>query len=152
MRSQHLTHQRNFRLTAILVSVLVSCFGATAAQANEPCKSCGAISNIELRQQEGEASGGGAVAGALVGGLAGRKLVKGKDSGRNIGALAGAVAGGFAGNAIEKKSKSTDFYVITVKMDDGRTEVVKRDNAEGLSFGQRVRVENGTLLPPPPPK
>jgi outer membrane lipoprotein SlyB len=123
-----------------------------SANAAEGCTSCGAISNIELRHQEGEASGGGAVAGALIGGLAGRKLVKGKDSGRNIGALAGAVAGGFAGNAIEKKSKSTDFYVITVKMDDGTTQVVQRDNADGLAFGQRVSVENGTLQPPPPPK
>lgn len=149
-----MSRSRLFHIIPV-TTLVVSLWAATAtvaANAAGACASCGAISNIELRHQEGEASGGGAVAGALIGGLAGRKLVKGKDSGRNIGALAGAVAGGFAGNAIEKKTKSTDFYVITVKMDDGTTQVVQRDNAEGLAFGQRVSVENGTLQPPPPPK
>lgn len=132
---------------ATLVGILSLATGA--AYAADTCNNCGAISNIELRQEEGKSTGGGAVLGAVVGGLAGRELVHGKRSGRNLGAVAGAVAGGYAGNEIEKKSKSSDFYVITVKMDDGRTEVVKRDNAEGLAFGQRVSVENGTLQPPP---
>jgi outer membrane lipoprotein SlyB len=119
------------------------------AARNDPpavCRNCGTISNIEQRTEKGEATGMGAVAGAILGAVAGREIVGGKRSHRDAAAVAGAVGGGYAGHQIEKKARSTTYYLVTVRMDDGRSETVTLNSTEGLSIGQKVRVEDGNII------
>lgn len=120
-----------------------------AAVRNDPppvCHSCGTISNIEQRTEAGQATGMGAVAGAILGAVAGREIVHGDRDKRNLAGAAGAVGGGYAGHQIEKKARSTTYYLVSVRMDDGRTETVTLNSTEGLSIGQKVRVEDGNIV------
>ena len=120
-----------------------------AAVRNDPppvCHSCGTISNIEQRTEAGQATGMGAVAGAVLGAVAGREIVGGKRSHRDAAAVAGAVGGGYAGHQIEKKARSSTYYLVSVRMEDGRTETVTLNSTEGLSIGQKVRVEGGNII------
>lgn len=110
------------------------------------CNSCGTISNIEQHTEKGEGTGIGAVAGAVLGAVAGREIVGGKRSHRDAAAVAGAVGGGYAGHQIEKKARSTTYYVVSVRMEDGRTETVTLNSTEGLSVGQKVRVEGENII------
>lgn len=120
-----------------------------AAAAKEPvCADCGTISSIQEKTEEGEGTGIGAVTGAVLGGVAGREIVKGDRDKRNIAGVVGAVAGGYAGHKIEEKARSKTYYQVNVGMDDGRTETVNLKSADGLSVGQKVRVQDGNIILP----
>lgn len=118
-----------------------------AAAAPEPaCADCGTISSIEERTEKGKGTGMGAAAGAVLGAVAGREIVKGKRSHRDAAAVAGAIGGGYAGHKIEETARSTTYYVVTVRMDDNSTRTVNLESTEGLSVGQKVRVEGGNII------
>jgi outer membrane lipoprotein SlyB len=110
------------------------------------CADCGTISSIEKKTEEGEGSGAGAVTGAVLGGVAGREIVHGDRDKRNIAGVVGAIAGGYAGHKIEEKARSKTYYRVSVRMEDDRTETVTLNSAEGLSVGQKVRVQDGNIV------
>ncbi len=119
--------------------------GTTAAA--QPCTDCGTITSIEKKTEKGEASGVGAVTGAVLGAVVGREVVNGSRGSRNTAAVVGAVGGGYAGHKIEEKARSSDYYLISVKMDTGeRTEALKLESAEGWAVGDKVRIEDGKLV------
>jgi outer membrane lipoprotein SlyB len=55
----------------------------------------------------------------------------------------GAVGGGLAGNEVEKRSKSTTAYRVTVRTDGGALRTVEQSTAPAV--GQRVRIKGSTL-------
>lgn len=116
------------------------------AAAAPVCSDCGTISAIDKKTEEGKGTGWGAAAGAVLGAVAGREIVGGKRSHRDAAAVAGAVGGGYAGHQIEKKARSSTYYLVSVRMDDGRTETVTLNSTESLSVGQKVRVQDGNII------
>jgi outer membrane lipoprotein SlyB len=117
-----------------------------AATAEPVCSTCGTITAIEQRTKEGEGTGIGAATGAVLGAIAGREIVGGKRSHRDAAAVAGAIGGGYAGHKIEEKARSTNYFVISVRMDsDHRTETVTLESSAGWAVGDKVRVDNGAL-------
>jgi outer membrane lipoprotein SlyB len=92
---------------------------------------------------KGEASGVGAVAGAVVGGVAGHQVGDGR--GQDVATVAGAIGGGIAGNEIEKRVKGSTYYHVTVAMENGTTNTVDVDAMNGLSTGSKVRVVGNSL-------
>ncbi|MCP5475211.1 MAG: glycine zipper 2TM domain-containing protein [Lysobacterales bacterium] len=102
------------------------------------CANCGTIEKIERVYGEREATGGGAVLGAIIGGALGNQV--GKGDGRKAATIAGAVAGGVIGNQVEKDSRSAPRFEIFVQMDDGRRLVVEQPYLNDLRDGDRVEL------------
>ncbi|HET9976380.1 MAG TPA: glycine zipper 2TM domain-containing protein [Burkholderiaceae bacterium] len=105
------------------------------------CTNCGVVAAVTPVRQKGEASGVGAVGGAVVGGLLGSAV--GKGDGRKVATVLGAVGGGYAGNEIEKRHKATTVYQVRVRMNDGTTRTVTQSTAPAV--GAKVKVEGSTL-------
>ena len=108
------------------------------------CRECGVVESIEAVQQKGEASGLGAVGGALLGGVLGHQV--GEGSGKQIARIGGAVLGGLAGNEVEKRYRAISHYRIGVRMEDGSYRIVEQQNAPAWRRGDAVRVENGGIV------
>lgn len=106
------------------------------------CSNCARVTSVHTETRRGEASGVGAVGGAVVGGLLGNMV--GGGNGKKLATVAGAVGGGYAGNEIEKNQKSYTVWIIQVEERDGRTRRFERRSDPGLAAGDQVRLtENG---------
>lgn len=107
------------------------------------CAHCGVVEAVTPVQQKGEATGLGAVGGAVVGGLLGSAV--GGGDGKKAMTVIGAVGGGVAGNEIEKRQRATTAYQVKVRMDDGTLRTVTQATAPGV--GQKVTLEGDRLKP-----
>jgi outer membrane lipoprotein SlyB len=106
-----------------------------------PCANCGVVESVVAVKKKGEASGVGAVGGAVVGGLLGSAL--GGGDGKKVTTVIGAVGGGLAGNEIEKNQKATTVYQVNVRMIDGTLRTVTQATAPVV--GQKVTLEGSQL-------
>lgn len=112
------------------------------SQARAICYDCGRIESVNAVQEQGQGSGVGVVAGAVVGGLLGNQI--GGGNGRKLATVAGAVGGGYAGNEVEKRVRSTSSYRVNVRMEDGSVRSFK-ETTDNWRVGDRVRIVNGQL-------
>ena len=55
------------------------------------------------------------------------------------------IGGGIAGNEIEKRRNSVSYYRVTVRMDEGGSQVVTVDSTAGIGVGTPVRVVGNNL-------
>lgn len=108
------------------------------------CSSCGTVEAISAVRHEGQGTGIGAVGGAVAGGLIGNQF--GRGGGRTGMTILGALGGGLGGNAVEKHLRSTTDYSVRVHLESGKTRYFTYHEAPPFSQGQRVRIENGTLV------
>ncbi|AJZ60091.1 glycine zipper 2TM domain protein [Paraburkholderia fungorum] len=108
------------------------------------CSTCGTVEGISAVRQEGHGTGIGAVGGAVAGGVVGNQF--GSGNGRTAMTVLGALGGGLAGNSVEKHIRSTTSYSVRVRMENGKTRYFTYHEAPPFQQGQRVRVENGTLV------
>jgi outer membrane lipoprotein SlyB len=110
------------------------------------CPDCGSVSSIEEVTEKGEATGAGAVGGAIIGGVIGRQFGGGR--GKDLATVAGAAGGAYAGHEIEKRARSTTYYRVSIAMETGGTRYVNVAELNGLAVGSKVRVvgENLELL------
>lgn len=113
------------------------------AQAPSICESCGRVESVQAIQQQGQGSGVGIVAGAVVGGLLGNQV--GGGNGRKLATVAGAVGGGYAGNEIEKRTRSTTSYQVRVRMENGHIRTFPYAQQPSWNVGDRVKVVDGQL-------
>jgi outer membrane lipoprotein SlyB len=114
-----------------------------AQQAPSVCETCGRIEAVQAIKQEGQGSGIGIAAGAVLGGVLGNQV--GGGNGKKLATVAGAVGGGFAGNEVEKHARSTTTYSVRVRMDDGRIRTFPYSAEPNWSVGDRVKVVGGKL-------
>lgn len=108
------------------------------------CESCGTVAAVSAVRHEGHGTGIGAVGGAVAGGVVGNQF--GGGGGRTAMTVLGALGGGLAGNSVEKHIRSTTSYSVRVHMENGKTRYFTYREAPPFQQGQRVRVENGTLV------
>jgi outer membrane lipoprotein SlyB len=108
------------------------------------CSSCGTVEAISAVKHEGHGTGIGAVGGAVAGGVVGNQF--GRGGGRTAMTLLGALGGGLAGNSVEKHLRSETDYSVRVRMENGKTRYFTYKNPPPFGQGQRVRIENGTLV------
>lgn len=122
------------------------------AQANPPasktapapiCHNCGVIESVREQRDQGEGSGLGAVAGGVLGGVLGHQVGGGR--GKDLATVAGAVGGAFAGHQVEKRVRATNHYEVTVRYDDGTSQVFRQEAAPTWRNGDRVKVVNGAI-------
>jgi outer membrane lipoprotein SlyB len=105
------------------------------------CASCGIVESVHSVQQQGQATGVGAVAGGVLGGVVGHQV--GGGSGKTAMTVLGAIGGVLAGNEVEKRARSEMLFNVQVRMEDGSTRVFQQ--AQSLAIGTHVVVE-GTKL------
>lgn len=117
-------------------------YAQQTAQARPICHDCGRVESVQAVQEQGQASGVGVVAGAVLGGVLANQI--GGGSGRKIATAAGAVGGGFAGNEVEKRARATTSYRVHVRMEDGTARSF-RQTTDNWRIGDRVRIVNGEL-------
>jgi outer membrane lipoprotein SlyB len=108
------------------------------------CQSCGTVEAISAVRHEGHGTGIGAVGGAVAGGVVGNQF--GSGGGRTAMTLLGALGGGLAGNSVEKHLRSSTSYSVRVRMENGKTRYFTYHEAPPFQQGERVRVQNGTLV------
>lgn len=108
------------------------------------CPNCGQVTAVNIVEQQGEASGLGAVAGGVAGAILGNQI--GGGSGRKIATVAGAAGGAYAGHQIEKHMKTAKRYDVSVRMDDGSSRHFSFDTEPAFRVGDRVKVVDGTLV------
>jgi outer membrane lipoprotein SlyB len=95
-----------------------------------PCSSCGVVERIDVTRQGGSGTtGAGAVAGALVG------TASGEQAGRSA---AGA-------DAAARPERVRQVFTVTVRMDDGRTQVIEQRALQGVREGARVVVRGDSV-------
>jgi len=108
------------------------------------CATCGTVQSIRYVEQKGQGSGAGAVVGGVVGGVVGHQFGSGR--GNTVATVAGVGVGALAGNEVEKNVKKTSYYVVTVRLDNGKTQSLSLGSKPALREGDRVRIENGNRL------
>jgi outer membrane lipoprotein SlyB len=108
------------------------------------CASCGTVESIVAVRHQGHGTGIGAVGGAVAGGVVGNQF--GGGGGRTAMTLLGALGGGLAGNAVEKHLRSETDYQVRVRMENGKLRYFTYRQAPPFQNGERVRVQNGTLV------
>lgn len=115
-----------------------------APAARRRCNDCGVIESIQEIKTPGEGTGLGGVAGGVLGGVLGNQV--GGGNGRKAMTVLGAVGGALAGNQIERHTRAQTRYEITVRMNDGSSRVLSRENPPAWREGDRVRVEGDQLF------
>jgi outer membrane lipoprotein SlyB len=116
---------------------------ARTSQAIARCSECGVIESVREIETKGEGSGLGAVGGGVMGGLIGNQVGGGR--GKDVMTVIGAVGGAMAGNEVEKRTKSTKSYAITIRFDDGSSRVFSEANAPMWRAGDKVKIVNGLI-------
>lgn len=108
------------------------------------CANCGVVVSVREIEQAGKGSGLGVIAGGVTGGIVGNQV--GQGTGRDLATIAGVVGGAIAGNKIEENVKKTRVYDVTLRMENGESRVLRYSTAPGIVAGDKVRVENGSLI------
>lgn len=117
---------------------------AFAPSALAACPECGTVTDVKTVKKEGEGSGVGAVAGGVLGGVIGHQIGSGR--GNTAATIVGAGAGALVGNEVEKSKGTTTAWDVRVKLEDGSSKVVRFNSEPSWRIGDKVRVENGTLV------
>ncbi len=98
----------------------------------------GTVEGIERVAGEQQATGLGAIGGAVVGGLLGNQV--GGGTGKTVATVVGAAAGAYGGHQAEKHYAGTkESYRITVRASDGRVLTYQQQDLNGLRVGDHVR-------------
>lgn len=107
------------------------------------CATCGVVASITEVTQEGQRTGVGAVAGAVLGGVAGNQV--GGGNGRKIATVAGAIGGAVLGDKIERDRNASKYYEVTIDMEGGGQQFITVPDASGIAVGSRVTVQGGNI-------
>lgn len=107
------------------------------------CRECAVIEEVREVEKAGQASGVGAVGGAVVGGVLGHQVGGGR--GKDVATVLGAIGGGVAGHQIEKNVKKTKEYQITVRYEDGSKGLFTQDTPPSWRPGDKVKIIDGAI-------
>jgi outer membrane lipoprotein SlyB len=107
------------------------------------CNECARVTAVRTEERQGQASGIGVVGGAVLGGILGHQV--GGGTGKKIATVGGAVAGGYAGNEIEKNSKRSRVWIVSLSNKDGSTHKHEQASDPQLQVGDVVVVRDGRL-------
>jgi len=145
--------KRTFELACLIFALALCPIAATAQNppsmapgtaAPPECNTCGVVESIRYVQKKGQGSGVGAVAGGVLGGVLGHQIGSGR--GNTAATIVGAGAGAYAGNEVEKNSKKKSYYVVAVRLDDGRMRTITQGARPGVHEGERVKIVGGNRL------
>lgn len=108
------------------------------------CVGCAEVISISTTQQQGDASGLGAIAGGVAGGLLGNQI--GKGNGRTVMTMLGAGGGAYAGHTIEKNVNTKVIYVIKLRNPNGSIETIRRKELPAYQVGDKVKLKGDQFI------
>ena len=103
----------------------------------------GMVDSVREVEDKGDAKGIGAVGGGIAGAVLGHNI---GDNNKLVTVL-GAAGGALLGNQIEKTARATKHWELTVRYDDGSTQVFNSPDQPFWHQGDRVRYYEGKLQP-----
>lgn len=110
------------------------------------CHICGVVEAINVTEVHStNTSVVGTVLGGVLGAVVGHQL--GNGNGRTLATVAGAAGGAYAGDKIGQRVNQHQRFIIHVRMDDGTYRTFYLSTPPSFNTGDRVRLENGTLIP-----
>ena len=109
-----------------------------------PCTNCGVVEAINVVEVKGPGSYLGLIAGGVAGAVLGSQV--GKGSGRTAAQVLGAAGGAYAGREIEKNLKKGRVFEVVTRLEGGGIQTINYEADPGYKVGDRVRVDNGTLV------
>ena len=118
--------------------------GAMAQYPSTSCATCGVVESVRYVEKQGQGSGVGAITGGVLGGVLGHQIGSGR--GNTVATIAGAGVGAYAGNQVEKNAKKKSYYVVSVRLDDGRRQSVTQGSRPGVREGDRVKIVDGNRV------
>jgi outer membrane lipoprotein SlyB len=135
------------RRLSVLLAACAVLLSACASVAEAPgISGQGVVQSIQETQRTSTASNVvGTVGGAVVGGALGSLI--GGGTGQTIATTVGAVGGAMAGSAVAGKAGAETVWVVNIRFDDGIDRAVTVSQRPNYRPGDRVRVENGAVLP-----
>lgn len=140
----------------MLAAFLLAATGAAVAQnspapqavpplpGTAPCDTCGVVDSVRYVEEQGQASGAGLVGGAVVGGVIGHQIGSGR--GNTAATIIGAGAGAYAGNQVEKNAKKKTYWVVSVRLDNGKHKSITSGSQPAFKKGDRVKIVDGKRL------
>ena len=102
----------------------------------------GTVVSVREVEQKGDAKGIGAIGGGVAGAVLGHQV-----SDKRLVTVLGAAGGALLGNQIEKTARATKHWELTVRYDDGSTQVFNSEQTPFWHEGDRVRLYEGKLQP-----
>jgi len=115
------------------------------ATALPACLACGVIEAINVVDARKDTNNVvGTITGGVVGGVLGHQV--GGGSGKDIATIAGALGGAYAGNRVQNSMGGTTEYHVVVRLESGTTQTIKLASNPLLKVGERVRLENNTVV------
>jgi outer membrane lipoprotein SlyB len=115
--------------------------GAPLAASAATCADCGVVTSVRYVEEQGKASGVGAVAGGVVGGVIGHQFGSGR--GNTAATIGGAGVGAYAGHQVEKNRNKKTYWAVSVKMDDGTVRNLTYSQRPPANQGERVKLLDG---------
>jgi len=122
----------------LMIAATASFVFANAALAQTPCQDCGVVQSVNASKQQGQASGVGMVAGGVVGGVVGHQIGSGR--GNTVATIAGAGLGAVAGNQVEKNTKTSTSWSVSIRMDNGTLRTFNYSSQPAVVAGDRVKL------------
>ncbi len=117
------------------------------AAARPACADCGVVEGVREVEVKGKGTGLGVVAGGVAGALVGHEL--GGGNAKTLMGVVGAVGGAVAGNEVEKRARASKQWEVTVRLEDGRSQVVTLAQQPAWRAGDHVRLADGAIEPAP---
>jgi outer membrane lipoprotein SlyB len=140
----------NLKWLLRLAQMLLACgFGLALAANAQPagaaasgaCTHCGVVLSVRHVEEQGRASGVGAVAGGVLGGIVGHQFGSGR--GNTAATIVGAGAGAYAGHQIEKNRNRKAYWSVAVRLDNGKKRTFTFGNRPAFRDGDRVKLAGG---------
>jgi outer membrane lipoprotein SlyB len=103
----------------------------------------GTVQSVREVTKAGDAKGVGAVGGGVAGAVLGHNI----GEHNKLVTILGAAGGALLGNQIEKQTRATRHWELTVRYDDGTSQVFNSDTQPYWHQGDRVRLLEGRLQP-----
>jgi len=115
------------------------------AAAKPQCLDCGVVEAVHEVDVKGQGTGLGAVAGGVLGGVIGHQMGSGR--GNTAMTVLGAAGGALAGNEVEKRTRASKHWDVTVRLDHGGTRTISVPTQPVWRAGDRVRIVNDAIQP-----
>jgi len=135
------------RFLGVLMAAAALLLAACASAPQAPAVSGdGVVQSIQETQQASQTGNVvGAIGGALVGGALGSLV--GGGTGQTIATTVGAVGGSVAGSSVGSKAGAETVWIVNIRFDDGINRAVTVTQRPDYRPGDKVRVQNGVVVP-----
>jgi len=116
----------------------------TSKSAQPVCTDCGHVTAVTAHEKAGDSNAVGLIAGGVAGAVLGHQV--GGGLGKDLATLAGAAGGAYAGKKIQENMGASQFWTVSVRYTDGRTENFEFAQNPGVAVGEAVKKSGNTLV------